>query len=119
MIVIGEVLAVTNSPIIADALGEAARSGLSRVLVQGGFETVGNKEVAPIVFEAVSRSGTDWIWNEDPSISIADIVDDVEIVNIGVPVGSIDNCGDFGANTLENVYRRKKWQGQYRMKLTD
>ena len=34
LIVIGEVLAVTNSPIVADALEEAARSGLSRVLVQ-------------------------------------------------------------------------------------
>ena len=34
LIVIGEVMAVTNSPTIADALEEAARSGLSRVLVQ-------------------------------------------------------------------------------------
>ena len=51
-------------------------------LVQGGFETVGNKEVAHMVVEAVSRSGTDWIWNEDPSTHIADIVDDIDIVDI-------------------------------------
>ena len=47
------------------------------------------------MFEAVSRSGTDWIWNEDPSIDIADLVDDIDIVDIGVSVGSIDNCGEF------------------------
>ena len=91
----GEVPAGTNSPIIADALEEAARSDLSRILVQEGFETIGRKAVVPIIFEAVSRSGTDWIWNEDPSIDIADMVDDIDIVDIGVSVGSIDNCGEF------------------------
>ena len=59
LIVIGEALVVTNSPIIADALEEAARIGLSRILVQERFGNVGKEEVAPIIFEAVSRSGTD------------------------------------------------------------
>ena len=64
-------------------------------MVQEGFETVGKEEVAPITFEAVSRSGTDWIWNEDPRRNIADIIDDIDIVDIGVSVGSMDNCGEF------------------------
>ena len=47
------------------------------------------------MFEAVSRSGTNWIWNEGPIADIVDIVDDVDIVDIEVSVGSIDNCGEF------------------------
>ena len=95
LVLLGEVVAITNSPVIAEALEEAARSGLRRVLVRGQFETGGGKEVVPIILEAVSRSGTEWIWDEDPNIRIADIVDDIDIVDIGVSVGSIDNCGEF------------------------
>ena len=95
LVLLGEVVAITNSPVIAEALEEAARSGLGRVLVRGQFETGGGKEVVPIILEAVSRSGTEWIWDEDPNIRIADIVDDIDIVDIGVSVGSIDNCGEF------------------------
>ena len=45
-----------------------------------GFETVGSEGVANIVFEAVSRSGTNWIWKEDPIVDIVDNVDNVDIV---------------------------------------
>jgi len=95
LIGIGEVVAVTNSVVIAEALERAARSGLERKWVCDGFETVGSEGVANGVFEAVSRSGTSWIWKEDPIVDIIDIVDDVDIVDIDVPVGSIDNCGEF------------------------
>ena len=43
---IGEVVAVSNSATIAEALERAARSGLERRLVDDGFETVGNEELA-------------------------------------------------------------------------
>ena len=112
MVEIGEAVAVTNSATIAEALEQAARSGLERKWVYDGFETVGSEGVANVVCEAVSRSGTSWIWNEGLIVDIIDIVDDVDIVDIDVPVrrqtwqtqnsdklvspvGSIDNCGEF------------------------
>ena len=55
---IGEVVAITNPVVIAEALTQAARSGLERKWVCDGFETVGSEGVANIVFEAVSRSET-------------------------------------------------------------
>ena len=112
LIGIGEVVAITNSPIIAEALEQAARSGLERIWVRKGFETVGSEGVANIVFEAVSRSGTNWIWNDGPIVDVVDIVDDVDIVDIEVSVGSVDNCGEFGMSILESGYHQKKWLGQ-------
>ena len=47
-------MAITNSPSIADALEQAARSGLEREWVLEGFETVGSEGVANLVFETVS-----------------------------------------------------------------
>ena len=84
---IGEVVAVTNSVTIAEALEQAARSGLGRRWVYDGFETVGSEEVANIVFEVVSRSGTTWIWKEGPIIDIIDVVDAVGIIDVDVPSG--------------------------------
>ena len=88
-------MAVTISVVIAEALERSARSGLERKWVRDGFETDGSEGVANVVFEAVSRSGTNWLWKEGPIVDIVDIVDDVDIVDIEVSVGSIDNCGEF------------------------
>ena len=90
LIGIGEVVAATNPAAIAEALEQVARSGLERKWVCDGFETVGSEGLANIVFEAVPRSGTNWIWKEDPVVDIIGIVDDVDITDIDVPVGSID-----------------------------
>ena len=92
---IGEVAAVTNSATIAEAFERAARSGLERTWVNYGFETIGNEELANIVFEVVSHNGVDWIWKEDPVVDIVDIVDPVDIIDVDVTLGSIDNCGEF------------------------
>ena len=43
LVEIGEVVAVTNSAAIAEALEQAARSGLERTWVYDGFETVGSE----------------------------------------------------------------------------
>ena len=48
------------------------------------------------MFEAAPRSGTDWIWKEDPIVDSVDIVDDVDHVGMEASVGPIDNRGEFG-----------------------
>ena len=42
-------MAITNSPVIADVLGEADRSGLKRIWVREVFETVGSEGAAHTV----------------------------------------------------------------------